>query len=106
MRIEYNKLVRDRIPEIIRKDGRTCATKIMSEEEYRTALREKLVEEAEEVVQADPEHLVTELADILEIIDAIVDAYRLEHDTVSNVQARRRTERGAFNDRIRLLWTD
>lgn len=42
----YNKLVRDRIPEIIRQDGRECGTERMSEAEYVQALREKLVEEA------------------------------------------------------------
>ena len=54
MRKEYNKLVRDRIPEIIRRDGRNCEIATISEDEYLQALREKLVEEAQEAAEADP----------------------------------------------------
>lgn len=105
MRKEYNKLVRDRIPEIIRKDGRECEVVKMSEEEYRQAALEKLIEEAQEAATAEPQQLVTELADLYEIIDAIMTAYRIERDLVLAKQKQRRTERGGFNKRIRLLWT-
>ena len=57
MRKHYNKLVRDRIPEIIARDGRDYEVATMSEEDYRKALRTKLVEEAEEAAEADPEKL-------------------------------------------------
>ena len=48
----YNKLVRDKIPEIIEADGKTCKTKILSDEEYIAALETKLNEEVAEY-QAD-----------------------------------------------------
>ena len=48
MKKEYHKLVRDRIPEIIRKSGNECEFVILSEAEYRQALRQKLIEEAGE----------------------------------------------------------
>lgn len=104
MRKEYNKLVRDRIPEIIHKDGREYEIATMSEEEFRQALRVKLVEEAQEAAEADPRKLVTELADLYEIIDAIMVAYGIERDTVLAEQGQRRTERGGFDKHIRLLW--
>lgn len=105
MRKEYNKLVRDRIPEIIRKDGRECEFAQMSEEEYRQALLEKLIEEAQKAATAEPQELVTELADLYEVIDAVMRVYRIERDLVLAEQKRRQTERGGFNKRIRLLWT-
>lgn len=49
----YNKLVRDKIPDIIAADGRQYATEIMSDEEYLAALKQKLVEEAQEVLEAE-----------------------------------------------------
>jgi len=105
MRKEYNKLVRDRIPEIIRQDGRDCEIAVMSEEEYLQALREKLVEEAQEAAEADPAKLVTELADLREIMDALMAAYGIEQAGMLAEQKQRRIERGGFSQRIRLLAT-
>jgi predicted house-cleaning noncanonical NTP pyrophosphatase (MazG superfamily) len=106
MPIEYDKLVRDRIPEIIRRDGRECATEMMSEAEYRRALLEKLVEEAQEATTVGPEKLVEELADLYEIIDALMAAYGIEREAVLAKQARKRAERGGLERRIRLLWVE
>lgn len=106
MRQEYHKLVRDRIPEIIRASGRECAVVIMSEAEYRQALLEKLVEEAQEAVQAGPQGLVRELADLYEVLDAVLAAHRIERETVWKEQEQRRIERGGFQERLRLLWTE
>ncbi|TAE56625.1 MAG: hypothetical protein EAZ88_03705 [Oscillatoriales cyanobacterium] len=52
MEKKYYKLVRDRIPDIIRESGNECETAVLSDEEYRQALRQKLIEEAAEVAQA------------------------------------------------------
>ena len=68
----YNKLVRDRIPEIIAADGRQFATEIMNEDEYRRALLAKLVEEAQEVASAEVDEIAKEIADLCEVIDALV----------------------------------
>lgn len=104
MPTEYNKLVRDRIPEIIRLSGRQCAVEVYSEEEYKTALLEKLVEEAHEARAASPCDLPTELADLLEVIEAIVDAYGLDWEEVREIQRSRALERGKFEQHLRLLW--
>jgi predicted house-cleaning noncanonical NTP pyrophosphatase (MazG superfamily) len=105
MRQVYSKLVRDRIPEIIRESGRECAIEIMPEDEYRQALLEKLVEEAQEAAQAKPETLATELADLYEVIDAVIDAFSLDRESVLQNQLGRQEQRGGFRERIRLLWT-
>ena len=105
MRQEYNKLVRDRIPEIIRQSGNQCEVVTMSEVEFSQALREKLLEEAGEVAVASPENLVSELADLQEVIDSLLAVYAIDRETVLTEQKRKRVERGGFDQRLRLLWT-
>ncbi|HEY9295691.1 MAG TPA: nucleoside triphosphate pyrophosphohydrolase [Phormidium sp.] len=106
MRKEYHKLVRDKIPEIIQQSGSKCETLILAESEYRQALRHKVVEEAQEIAVADEENLVTELADIYEVIDAIIEIYGINRELIIAEQIRRRQERGGFQKRIKLLWTE
>jgi len=102
----YDKLVRDRIPEIIRESGSTCATGSFGPDEFRRALREKLVQEAREAADAADGDLLTELADIAEVLDALLAAHGLTHEDVRTMQNRRRAERGGFTQRVRLLWTE
>jgi len=106
MRKEYHKLVRDKIPEIIQESGLKCETLTLAESEYRQALRQKVVEEAQEIAVADEENLIMELADIYEVIDAIVETYGINRELIIAEQIRRRKERGGFQKRIQLLWTE
>ncbi|WP_293337946.1 MULTISPECIES: nucleoside triphosphate pyrophosphohydrolase [unclassified Microcoleus] len=105
MEKEYNKLVRDRIPEIIRQSGNECETAVLSDEEYRQALRQKLIEEATEVAEADGENLIEELADLYEVIDALMASYGISENCILNAQAKRRENRGGFAQKIMLLRT-
>ncbi|QBD79321.1 nucleotide pyrophosphohydrolase [Ktedonosporobacter rubrisoli] len=104
MLLEYhNKLVRDNIPKIIQEDNCTCTIEIMDEPEFRQALRQKLVEEAQEAAQAEGQHLISELADIYEVIDALMSSYKIDPELVRREQEHRRSQRGGFIQRIRLL---
>jgi predicted house-cleaning noncanonical NTP pyrophosphatase (MazG superfamily) len=72
----YNKLVRDRIPEIIEKAGKTFNSRILTQDEYIEALRKKSHEELEEYINAsDNDHAIEELPDLLEIIHALAEAH-------------------------------
>jgi predicted house-cleaning noncanonical NTP pyrophosphatase (MazG superfamily) len=102
----YNKLVRDRIPEIIQREGRTCGTDTLSIEAFDQALREKLIEEAQEIAAATPDKLIMELADLYEVIDVLLESHHIEDAAVIAEQQRRSGERGSFKRRLRLLWTD
>lgn len=102
----HNKLVRDRIPEIIAAEGRDYATEIMEDAEYRQSLLTKLIEEAREAAKAEPDELMKELADLYEVIDAVLVAFDLDKDAILAVQQKRRDERGGFEKRIKLLWAD
>jgi predicted house-cleaning noncanonical NTP pyrophosphatase (MazG superfamily) len=106
MRRDYNKLVRDRIPEIIRSGGKQCGVETMPEAEYRQALLAKLVEEAQEACEAAPDELPTELADLQEVIAAVLAAWHISPEKVQQIQDQRRAERGAFEQRLKLLWTE
>jgi predicted house-cleaning noncanonical NTP pyrophosphatase (MazG superfamily) len=86
MRITYNKLIRDKIPEIIRFSGKEFKVEVMSEDDYRKALLNKLVEEAQEAQKTEPNKLAVELSDLLEVVDAVIDEFDLS--------------------KMRLLWTD
>jgi predicted house-cleaning noncanonical NTP pyrophosphatase (MazG superfamily) len=99
----YNKLVCDRIPEIIRRNGDECETDLLAEEDYRAALRKKLIEEAREASSASGDDLIPELADLHEVLDALLRAYGISDETVQTTQMRRREERGGFDERVRLL---
>ncbi|MEO8286529.1 MAG: nucleoside triphosphate pyrophosphohydrolase [Chloroflexota bacterium] len=111
MRIQYNKLVRDRIPEIIRENHGSCETvSIENNDEYISALFEKLVEEALEALSArgDARHdaIVSELADVYEVLDAILVALQIDPDMLRTQQQEKRQNSGGFQERIFLLWSE
>ena len=93
----YKKLVRDKIPEIIEEnDGTKPHTQVVTGIEYRTALIEKLVEEAKELQEATTEdELLEEFADVLEVIDAL--SKTLDTDKTKQIQIKKRAERGGFD---------
>lgn len=105
MRKIYHKLVRDRIPEIIRQQGKACEVVTLAESEFLQALRQKLVEEAQEAAAAE-EDLITELADVYEVLDTLMRVSGISEERVRRVQAERRAERGGFEERLQLLWTE
>ncbi|WP_027482365.1 nucleoside triphosphate pyrophosphohydrolase [Deinococcus pimensis] len=99
----YDKLVRDRIPEIIEASGKTADVEVMEGEVFLRALLDKLVEEAREARDASPQERATELADLLEVIEAVMRAEGLSEPQVRAVQRERREARGGFERRLRLL---
>lgn len=106
MRQEHNKLIRDFIPKIICQAGRGCEVKTMSKPEYHQALLDKLIEEAQEAAQAKPANLVEELADVYEVIDAILINLEIDKSLVLAKQEQKRKEKGGFSKKLRLLWTE
>lgn len=95
--MKYNKLVRDKIPEYIRKKGGTPITHVASDKEYWEKLKEKLLEEIEEFKKGEN---IEELADILEVFDAIVDYKGFDMSEVARIKKEKAEERGKFKDRI------
>lgn len=95
----HNKLVRDRIPEIIEKSGKRAVTEILSDEEYMELLNKKLMEEVQEYLESGT---VEELADIGEVMHAIMDLKGISLEEFQRVRLEKLEERGGFKDRILL----
>jgi predicted house-cleaning noncanonical NTP pyrophosphatase (MazG superfamily) len=106
MRLDYHKLVRDEIPRIIEAGGGQPVTRVLNQAGYLTALRAKLVEEAEEAQAAPDGQLRSELADVLEVLQALATAHGMSWEDVVAEAARKRTERGGFDQRIFLEYVD
>lgn len=103
---EYPKLVRDNIPEVVGKiTGKEVKTRILEDDgEYLKFLLKKVEEEAHELANAkDEEHIVEETADVMEIVDAILEFYGLDMETVRQVQKEKAEKRGGFKKRILML---
>jgi predicted house-cleaning noncanonical NTP pyrophosphatase (MazG superfamily) len=100
--ITYNKLVRDRIPEIIEKSGNRCVTEILSDEEYIEMLDKKL---DEELAEYHKDKNIEELADLLEVIYACAQARGFSLEELENVRATKANKRGAFKYKIFLKET-
>lgn len=99
----YNKLIRDRIPEIIEKDGNTADIIILSEESFKQAIKEKLIEEATEVLNADNrDEVLSELADLQEVMDTIKQMYNINTLEVNTIQAVKALQRGKFEKKLYL----
>lgn len=97
MKKTYNKLVRDRIPEIIKGNGQECVTEILSDEEYIKSLDEKLREEMEEY-QRDKS--IDELADLLEVVCSVTKARGWSIEELEEVRKNKSEKRGGFEKRI------
>lgn len=95
--MKYNKLVRDNIPEHIRKKGGVPVTHIADEKEYWQKLKEKLGEEVKEFNEAET---IEELVDSLEVIDAIRDYKQFNVSEIDTVKNNKAQERGKFEKRI------
>ena len=100
MTIEYDKLVRDRIPELITASGKTCETRILSDEAYLQRLENKLDEEVAEFHQ---DHSIEELADVVEVIHALVQAKGYSVEDLERIREQKKTARGGFAEKILLL---
>ncbi len=103
MKVVHNKLVRDRIPDIIRADGKVAVTRVLDEVEFVRALKSKVREEADELMEAEGDSVVEEIADIFEVLGALCSAVGLDAATVERVRAAKTGERGCFNDRVFLV---
>jgi predicted house-cleaning noncanonical NTP pyrophosphatase (MazG superfamily) len=93
----YNKLVRDRIPEIIEAEGKKLKTRILSGEEYLEELLKKLDEELQELKEA---RSIEELADIQEIVYSLANTIGSGKEDLESVRAKKAQERGAFMNKI------
>jgi predicted house-cleaning noncanonical NTP pyrophosphatase (MazG superfamily) len=100
----YNKLVRDKIPQIIDSKGKVFSTKTLNDEDYIKYLKEKAYEELDEyfVALTDAE-AVEELADLLEVIRALAKQHGSTIEGVEAVRKDKAVKRGGFNEKVFLI---
>lgn len=100
----YNKLVRNRIPEIIGNNGKTCTTRVLDKKEYIEEICKKTAEELAEYIEAKtPEHKIEELADLLELVNALAQQEDVTLEEVEKVRKQKAEKRGGFGERIFLV---
>lgn len=99
MTITYDKLVRDRIPEIIEAEGHKCVTETLSDEDYLRRIDAKL---DEELAEYHKDQNIEELADLLEVVRAAAAARGYTVEELERVRAEKAVKRGAFEKRILL----
>lgn len=96
----YKKLVRDKIPEIIMlNEGRSCKTRILEPDEYLVELNMKIQEELAEYLESGE---IEELADLEEVLRAILDCKGVTYEEFEQIRKRKIEKRGAFKERIYL----
>lgn len=94
---KYNKLVRDRIPEIITENGGKPVTSILGDIEYKKMLDDKLLEEVNEYLKDDN---LEEIADIYEVISAILEYKGVSFEDMQKIAIEKKNNRGGFYSRI------
>lgn len=100
----HNKLVRDKIPEIIASTGKKFSTRILSNEEYITELKKKSFEELHEYVETTKQaDAIEELADLLEIMHALAEYHASSIEEVEKVRQEKAAKRGGFKEKIYLI---
>jgi len=98
------KLVRDRIPKIIMEDGKQPNYRKLDHDEYIRYLRIKLVEESNEVVDAQShEELVEEMADLQEVLDCLIQAKAMTKQELREIQEKKNEKRGSFKEKFLLV---
>ena len=105
--ITYNKLVRDRITEIIQESGKTYKAHILKNDAFLDAIYEKFHEEVQEFQDAEhKKDKIEELADILELVYAATDALDISYEELEAVRQEKQEKRGGFKERVFLESVD
>jgi len=100
--IRYNKLVRDKIPEIIEQSGKECTVEVMDDETYIKYLDQKL---NEELAEYQEDKALEELADLLEVIYAVVKARGYSMEELESCRRQKIEKRGGFEKKLLLKET-
>jgi len=101
--IQYDKLIRDRIPEIIEEAGKDYEIRKLNDEEYHKKLNEKLQEEVDEYLESNE---IEELADILEVIRALARGRGTSMEKLEKIREEKAKKRGGFAKRLLLIEAD
>ena len=100
--MSYKKLVRDKIPDIIKSNGEKPITRILSNEEYKSELEKKILEECNEVIASTGSDRIEELADVMEVMISLAAIEGYSIDDVIKSRDEKYMKRGGFENKIYL----
>ncbi|MCL2409708.1 MAG: nucleoside triphosphate pyrophosphohydrolase [Oscillospiraceae bacterium] len=95
--MKYGKLVRDNIPDIIQRQGKTPAVRVLSDDEYRVYLNKKLLEEVNEYLENS---CVEEFCDILEVLDAVRKSMNFSDADIDAFKSAKAAQNGKFDKKL------
>ena len=98
-----NKLVRDKIPAIIEASASRATFKVLDEVDYADMLDKKLAEELDEYLAAESVDQVGELADLVEVVYAILESRGITIEEFEKVRIEKKEQRGGFSERLLLI---
>lgn len=105
-KIYYNKLCRDKIPEIIKEKGFDCEVRTVDHDEHKREIVRKIYEEASGVTNHDShEHMVGELADLMLTIEAVKKEFDISDEELGSAVKKSLEEKGGYDDRLYLTWS-
>lgn len=97
----YNKLIRDKIVDIIERDNKKAVVHYLNDEQYKNELLNKLLEESNEVKNAiDQQQMVEELADVLEVVRYLAEISKKELSDIIYLADKKKQEKGGFDKKI------
>lgn len=97
----YNKLVRDKILEIIELDAKVYKSRILTDKQYAAALAKKFAEEAQELIDAgEDEDILGELSDIVELVHAKLKLVNKSWEDMEKIRIKKLDTRGGFSKKI------
>ena len=102
--VKYNKLIRDKIPKIILETGWIPTVRVLKEKEFLGAIKKKVFEEAEELIEAkDKKEVIDEIIDIQELLEVLTSEVGLSRAGIKKLQTKKREKRGGFKKRLFLI---
>jgi predicted house-cleaning noncanonical NTP pyrophosphatase (MazG superfamily) len=104
---KYNKLIRDRILEIIKEAGKRPYWRFLNKKEYLKEIKKKILEESEELIEAKrKKDIVNEIVDIQELIDVLISELKLKKSQIQKQQKIKNRKRGGFKKKLFLIKTE
>ncbi|MBU7320539.1 nucleoside triphosphate pyrophosphohydrolase [Paenibacillus oleatilyticus] len=101
--IIYNKLVRDKIPQIIESSGKQAEIRVLDDAEYKRMLNIMLQEELDEFIEAGEDEKIPELADLVEVVYAILEHKGISIEEFERIRKEKKEKRGEFGERLLLV---
>lgn len=105
-KIYYNKLCRDKIPQIIKDKGFDCEVRAVEHEEYKREIIRKVYEEASGItLHGSHEHMVAEMADLILTLEAVKKEFEISEQEINDAVQKSLDEKGGYADRLYLAWS-